>query len=142
MGTSPLCPPPPPHPPGSWYSSVHVLNTYKSCSPSRGRTLPTSFTWGFCSTVQYISDHSVSLLCLHNFLLSSGTVRAAEISVTYSSFPCVGRKIPKGKHKTILLQRCAKRCKWDLYCTWRLESSLSSFSLTFISNTKQKNPCY
>lgn len=83
----------------------------QSCFPSKGRRLSTSFTGRFCPAVQHDSDHSVSLLCLHNFLLFSGTLRAAEISMTYSSCPHVGTKISKGKHKIILLQGCVKRSK-------------------------------
>lgn len=83
----------------------------QSCFPSKGRRSSTSFTGRFCPTVQCDSDHSVSLLCLHNFLLFSGTVRATEISMTYSSCPHAGTKIPKGKHKIILLQGCMKRSK-------------------------------
>lgn len=94
MGTSPLCPSLPPHPPGSWYSLVHVLKICESCFPGRRRRLPTSFTGRFCSTVQHVSDHSLSLLCLHNFLLSLGTVWDAEISMTYSSLQ-TSKKLPR-----------------------------------------------
>jgi len=74
---------------GSWYSFVHTLNTPKIL-----------FSWQRKGSYQNaLQRHHLSIFqsaafacCFPNLPLSLRTVSSAEISMTYTSFPCVGEK--------------------------------------------------
>lgn len=120
----------------------HTLNISKAVFPAKGGGYQQASLRGSAEQFSVMQIIEFPSKYLHNLLFFSGTVRAAEILMTYSSCPHVGTKISKGKHKIILLQGCVKRSKEDLYSTRRLESCFSGFSLTFMSNTNKKPSCY
>lgn len=96
---------------GSWYSLVHTLNTPKIL-----------FSWQRKGSYQNaLQRHHLSIFqsaafacCFPNLPLSLRTVSSAEISMTYTSFPCVGEKKSEGKQKTILLQGCVEKSEPDI----------------------------